>query len=60
VGLLAQGLDPFDAAVAGCYLHALAGELAAADLGKVGVVAGDLLVTLPLAIAEVAGELEES
>lgn len=56
VGLLAQGLPPFDAAVVGCYLHGLAGEIAAADLGEAGVVAGDLLPALPLAIMEVLGE----
>ena len=59
VGLLAQGLAPFDAAVVGCYLHALAGELAAEAMGEAGVVAGDLLVTLPLAITDVVGELED-
>ena len=58
VGLLAQGLAPFDAAVVGCYLHGLAGEIAALDLGEAGVVAGDLLLALPLAILEVLGELD--
>jgi len=49
-GLLAQGLEPFDAAVAGGYLHGLAGELARDRLGNAGVVAGDLPSMLPLAI----------
>jgi NAD(P)H-hydrate epimerase len=49
-GLLAQGLEPFAAAVVGAYLHALAGELAAQQLGATGVVAGDLPPYLPLAI----------
>jgi hydroxyethylthiazole kinase-like uncharacterized protein yjeF len=52
-GLMAQGLAPYDAAVAGCYLHALAGTLAAADLGAAGVVAGDVLLMLPYALQEV-------
>lgn len=34
VGLLAQGLPPYDAAVAGGFLHGLAGEQAAAKLGS--------------------------
>jgi len=50
VGMLAQGLTPFDAAVVGCYLHGLAGELARRDLGDAGMVASDLLPRLPLAI----------
>jgi len=50
-GLLAQGLSPFDAATLGVYLHALAGEMAGAELGSAGAVAGDLLPRLPRAIA---------
>jgi NAD(P)H-hydrate epimerase len=43
--LLAQGLEPVDAACLGAYWHGLAGELAAARR-PVGVVAGDLPETL--------------
>jgi NAD(P)H-hydrate epimerase len=50
VGLRAQGLAAFEAAVTGAYLHALAGELARDDLGDMGMVAGDLPPRLPLAI----------
>jgi NAD(P)H-hydrate epimerase len=52
VGLLAQGLPPYDAAVVGCYLHGLAGQLVAEELGSAGAVAGDLLLALPYAIQE--------
>ncbi|MFQ5613527.1 MAG: NAD(P)H-hydrate dehydratase [Anaerolineae bacterium] len=55
VGLRAQGLPPFEAAAAGAYLHGLAGEIARAELGQAGVVAGDLVGLLPLAIREVLG-----
>jgi ADP-dependent NAD(P)H-hydrate dehydratase / NAD(P)H-hydrate epimerase len=41
-GLLAQGLPPFDAAVAGAYIHGRAGELASNSLGMAGVLAGDI------------------
>ncbi|MDH4207346.1 MAG: NAD(P)H-hydrate dehydratase [Anaerolineae bacterium] len=50
VGLLAQGLSPFEAAVAGVYLHGAAGEMATARIGDAGVVASDLLPLLPEAI----------
>jgi NAD(P)H-hydrate epimerase len=50
VGLLAQGLSPFDAAVCGGYLHGLAGELARREMGEAGVIAGDLLARLPEAM----------
>jgi NAD(P)H-hydrate epimerase len=56
VGLRAQGLGAFEAAVAGAYLHGLAGELARENLGVTSVIAGDLVGYLPLAIREVCGE----
>ena len=49
-GLRAQGLEPFDAAVTGVYLHGLAGELVRAGLGEAGMIASDLLPALPEAI----------
>ena len=50
VGFLAQGVAPFDAAVAGAYAHGLAGELVRRELGGAGMVAGDLLPMLPKTI----------
>jgi hydroxyethylthiazole kinase-like uncharacterized protein yjeF len=54
VGFLAQGLSPFAAAVAGAYIHGLAGDLVRSELGTAGMVAGDLLPMLPQAIALVS------
>jgi NAD(P)H-hydrate epimerase len=51
-GLLAQGMTPFDAAGAAVYLHSRAGFLVSARLGDAGLLAGDLLDQLPIAIAE--------
>ncbi|MBN1136524.1 MAG: NAD(P)H-hydrate dehydratase [Anaerolineae bacterium] len=51
VGLLAQGLAPFDAALCGAYLHALAGERVVAKMGHTGTLASDLLPELPTVIA---------
>jgi len=50
-GLIAQGLPPFDAAVAGAYLHGLTGQMVSEEIGPAGGVAGDLLPWLPRAIA---------
>jgi NAD(P)H-hydrate epimerase len=48
VGLRAQGLDAFDAAVAGAWIHAQAGLYAADDLGSTAsVVASDILNSIP-------------
>lgn len=46
-GLLAQGLGPYDAAVAGVHAHALAAERFRDDWGDSGLMAGDLLAHLP-------------
>jgi NAD(P)H-hydrate epimerase len=48
VGLRAQGLDAFDAAVAGAWVHAQAGLYAADDLGTTAsVMASDILNSIP-------------
>jgi len=52
VGLLAQGLAPFEAAMCGAYLHGLAGEIARREIGDAGAVAGDTLARLPAAIRQ--------
>ncbi|MBX5480690.1 MAG: NAD(P)H-hydrate dehydratase [Myxococcaceae bacterium] len=44
--LLAQGLSPDDAAVAGVFAHGLAGDLAARRTGQLGLIATDLLAGL--------------
>lgn len=54
--LMARGLSPLHAAVAGAYIHGLAGDIAAEDLGREGMVAGDLLPRLPLAFRRVREE----
>jgi len=47
--LMGQGLDAFDAARLGVYVHGAAGDLAADDLGQVSMTARDLLEHLPAA-----------
>jgi len=48
-GLVAQGLASYEAAVAGVYVHGLAGDLMRSELGDAGMLASDLLAKLPLA-----------
>jgi hydroxyethylthiazole kinase-like uncharacterized protein yjeF len=55
VGLLAQGLDLFDAAALGVFLHARAGERVKQNLGDAGMIASDLLPELPQAIKQLKG-----
>jgi hydroxyethylthiazole kinase-like uncharacterized protein yjeF len=47
-GLMAQGLEPFEAAVTGVYVHAEAGRRIASRLGDSGLLASDLLLEVPL------------
>jgi ADP-dependent NAD(P)H-hydrate dehydratase / NAD(P)H-hydrate epimerase len=55
VGLRAQGLDAFDAAVAGAWIHAQAGLYAADNLGTTAsVLAGDVLDS----VSDVLSDLE--
>ncbi len=55
-GLLAQGVESWQAAVLGAYLHGRAGELAASDAGAPdSVLAGDVARCLAKSIAELRG-----
>ena len=47
-GFIAQGLNPFTAAVAGVYVHGAAGRRIAARLGDAGLLASDLLEEIPV------------
>ena len=51
--LLGQGLEPFDAAVAAVYLHGLAGDLEEEEKGEHGLIASDILKSIPKAILKV-------
>lgn len=52
--LLGQKMDRFDAACLGAYLHGKAGELAGRRIGMRGVLARDVIDSLPATIADVA------
>jgi hydroxyethylthiazole kinase-like uncharacterized protein yjeF len=55
-GLIAQGVEPFEAASLGVYLHGLAGELVRRELGEAGMLAGDVAAALPRAVRELKAE----
>ena len=52
VSLMAQGLSPPEATMAGVYLHASAAEIVTRRIGRAGLAASDLLDALPLAIQQ--------
>jgi len=58
-GLLAQGLPPGLAAKAGVFLHGLAGDLGAHELGQASLIASDLLDFIPEAILTIQQETRE-
>jgi len=45
--LLGQGLNDFDAAVLGVYIHGLAGDIAAEKFGRISLMATDIIDSLP-------------
>jgi len=50
--LLGQGFDPFEATVLAVYLHGLAGDFAAEELGRASMTAFDLIEYIPEAYRE--------
>jgi NAD(P)H-hydrate epimerase len=59
-GLLGQApTRALECAIAGVYLHGLAGDLAAKALGQRSLIASDLIKQLPAAILAVGGEIEK-
>lgn len=52
-GLLAQGVDAFQAAAAGVYIHGRAGDILAEEIAECGIVAGDIQRTIPFAIESI-------
>jgi NAD(P)H-hydrate epimerase len=51
---LARRFETLVALQAGCYLHGLAGDLAATDRGEEGLVAGDIIEAIPAAFSPVS------
>lgn len=51
--LLGQGLSCFGAARLGVYIHGLAGDIAKEEKGTYGLVAGDIIETIPYAIKQI-------
>lgn len=49
---LAQGLEPYDAARLGVYLHAAAGESLREEYGEAGLLAGEVATRLPRVVRE--------
>jgi len=53
-GLIAQRVEPEDAARLAAYVHGTAGDLARDELGVHGMIAGDILRHVPTAIRKLA------
>jgi ADP-dependent NAD(P)H-hydrate dehydratase len=51
-GLLGQKMDPLEAAILGVYVHGLAGDFAAEELGRLSMDAVDVIEYLPEAFGE--------
>ncbi|NOY97286.1 MAG: NAD(P)H-hydrate dehydratase, partial [Chlorobi bacterium] len=56
LGLVAQGIPPEQAALAGVYLHGLAGDIAAARKSEYSMIAGDITEALGLAFSRILSD----
>jgi len=54
--LIAQGIEPFQAACLAVNIHGRAGDLAAAEFGHISTIATDILGCLPQALQAVGGK----
>ena len=52
-GFVAQGIELFDAAVLGAYVHGMAGDYAADEKGILCMIAGDVLELLPRILIDI-------
>lgn len=59
-GLIGQGLNLTEAAISGAYMHGLAGDLAADELGEISMIAGDINDFLPYAFEDIYGRYRQS
>lgn len=47
---IGQGTEPYNAAILGTFLHGLAGDIAAEEIGEFGLIASDVINKLPYTI----------
>jgi len=52
-GYLAQGMEPFEAACMGVYLHGATGEALREEYGEAGLLAGEIASRLPGVVKDV-------
>lgn len=52
---IGQGIRPLNAAIAGVFIHGLAGDMAAMEKGEYGLIAGDIVNKIPSAIKYIKG-----
>ena len=52
-GLLAQRVDPFQAAAAGAYIHGRSGDILSEEIDESGLLASDIKRVIPFAIASI-------
>lgn len=54
-GAAGGGMSPMDAARCAVYIHGLAGDIAAEEIGEIGMTAMDIAAALPRAFRQIAG-----
>lgn len=54
--IAASGIDPFDAVKTGAFIHGMAGDIAAENIGQWGMTAVDIEEALPAAFKKIVGK----
>ncbi len=54
--LIGQGMNPEDAAVAGVYLHGMAGDVCSENIGQHGLIPTDVIQMLPIVFRQIYDE----
>jgi NAD(P)H-hydrate epimerase len=52
-GLMAQGVQPHEAALLAVYIHGMAGDIVAQARGEAGIIAGDIEEAVPTALLQI-------
>jgi NAD(P)H-hydrate epimerase len=51
--LIGQGVETFDSAAAGAYIHGMAGNLAVSIKGEHGLIASDIIDSIPYTLGSI-------
>lgn len=58
-GFIAQKMNPLDGLIAGVFIHGISGDIALDSKGEEGLIASDIIDSIPVAIKKIKAEIHE-